>query len=73
MWQAATTADIMGRTFHSLSWVRVGDDEEEDDAPDVDDAPVAVDDDDGGGVVVKCRYLQMARKRSLVIRSAMGR
>ena len=71
--QVATTADIMGQTFHSLSWVRVGSDEGEDDAPDVDDAPAAVGDDDGGGVVVKCRYLQMAKNRSLVIRSATER
>ena len=33
VWQVATTADIMGRTFQSLSWVCVGSDEEEDDAP----------------------------------------
>ena len=69
MRQAATTADIMGRTFHSLSWVRVGSDGEEDDVHGDD----VHGDDDGGGVVVKWRYLQMARKRSLVIRSAMGR
>ena len=75
--QAATTADIMGRTFHSLSWVLVGSDGEEDDMHDVDapdvDAPAAVGDDDGGGVVVKCRYLQIAKNRSLVICSATGR
>ena len=74
--QAATTADIMGRTFQSLSWVCVGSDEEEDDAPACDDdAPVCGGDDDvdGCGFVVKCRYLHMARNRSLVIRSAMGR
>ena len=46
MRQAATTADIMGRTFQSLSWVRVGSDGEEDDAPECDvDAPAV---DDGG-------------------------
>ena len=73
MRQAATTADIMGRTFHNLSWVRVGSDEEEDDAPADDDDALAVDEGDGDGFVVKWRNLQMAMKRSLVIRSAMGR
>ena len=75
MRQAATTADIIGLTFHNLSWVHVGSDEEEDDAPaaDNDDAPVVVDDDDDDGLRQKWRYLQMAMKRSLVIRSAMGR
>ena len=64
----------MGRTFHSLSWVRVGSNGEEDDVrgDDVHGDDVHGDD-DGGWVVVKCRYLQMARKRSLVIRYAMGR
>ena len=69
MRQAATTADIMGRTFQSLSWVRVGSAEEEDDAP--------ADDDDGGGgggvLGTKWRNRHISRKRSLVIRSAMGR
>ena len=47
VWQVATTADIMGRTFQSLSWVCVGSDEEEDDAPTCDDdTPVWVGDDD---------------------------
>ena len=73
MRQAATIADIMGLTFHNLSWVRVESDEE-DDAPVVD---AVVGDDEGGGDIgsfgVKWRYLHMAKKRSLVIRSAMGR
>ena len=74
MQQVATTADIIGLTFHDLSCVHVGSDEEEDDAPaaDDDDAPVVVDDDDDW-LGQKWRYLQMAMKRSLVIHSAMGR
>ena len=73
MRQAATTADIMGRTFHNLSWVRVGSDEEDDAPADDGDALSAVDEGDGDGFVVKWRNLQMAMKRSLVIPSAMGR
>ena len=83
---------MMGRTFQSRSWVRVGSDGEDgdnvDDAGDDDDADdddgtveeeddTDDDDDDddcehGGGLEVKWRYLQMAMKRSLVIRSADG-
>ena len=75
MRQAATTADIMGRTFQSLSWVRMGSAEE-------DDAPANDDDDDdapdggggGGGVLgTQWRNRRISRKRSLVIRSAMGK
>ena len=79
----------MGRTFQSLSWVRVGSDgedddndaDDDDDDADDDDEDDAVEDDDdndddcvhGDGLGVKWRYLQIAIKRSLVIRSAMGR
>jgi len=76
----------MDWTFQSLSWVRVGSDGEEDDNDADDDDDDANDDDDGvvedaddddcvhgGGLEVKWRYLQIAMKRSLVIRSAMGR
>ena len=73
MRQAATTADIMGRT---LSRVCVGSAGEEDDAPadDDDDAPAVGGGEGGGGSLrVKWRNLHMSRKRSLVIRSAMGR
>ena len=68
------TADVTGLTFHYLSWVHVRCDGE-DDAPAtlVGDAPAAVYGGDDGGLGVKCRYLPMAIKRSLVICSAMGR
>ena len=67
----------MGRTFQCLSSVRGGSDEEDDVHGMVDDVHGAVDDVHGVvddvGLVVKCKKREMAMKRSLVIRSVMGR
>lgn len=58
MRQAATTANIMGWTFQSLSWVCV--------EPDGEGVCEDVDEDgDGDGLVVKWRKQAMDMKRSL--------
>ena len=71
----STQKKIMGRTFQSLSWVRVGSAGEEDDAPAYDDDDNAPDGGGGGGGTLgtKWRNRHISKKRSLVIHSPMGR